>query len=126
MHFKVIRRNLIQFDEKAVNRICGPNGAVSGVCLKPKNSTDHDGKIGVGYEAYMPSVDQLAIGRSVELSPQYIVERGEYKDTVTAIGGQVTRIRVKFDRLGRFVWHCHFLSHEDHEMMRAFQVVPVV
>lgn len=118
-----MRRNLIQFDENSVNRICSEQGAVSGVCLKAKNITDHDGKVGVGYQAYMPPIEALAIGRSVETTPDYIVERGQYKDTVTAIGGQVTRIRATFDRRGRFVWHCHFLSHEDHEMMRVFQVV---
>ena len=44
-------------------------------------------------------------------------ERGP-KDTVLALPGEVTRIRARFDRPGNFVWHCHTLSHEDHEMMR--------
>ncbi len=44
-------------------------------------------------------------------------ERGP-KDTVLAYPGEVTRIRARFDRPGRYVWHCHTLSHEDHEMMR--------
>jgi spore coat protein A len=49
-------------------------------------------------------------------------ERG-LKDTAVMLPGQVTRIKAKFDRLGRYVWHCHILSHEDHEMMRPFEVV---
>ena len=28
-----------------------------------------------------------------------------------------------FDIPGEFVWHCHLLDHEDHEMMRPFKVV---
>ncbi len=48
-------------------------------------------------------------------------ERGP-KDTVQMYPGQVTRIKMKFDRPGRYVWHCHILSHEDHEMMRPFYV----
>jgi FtsP/CotA-like multicopper oxidase with cupredoxin domain len=32
--------------------------------------------------------------------------------------GEVTRVRARFDRAGTYVWHCHNLSHEDHEMMR--------
>jgi spore coat protein A len=48
-------------------------------------------------------------------------ERGP-KDTVRVPPGTRTRIVARFDRPGRFVWHCHILSHEDHEMMRPFVV----
>jgi FtsP/CotA-like multicopper oxidase with cupredoxin domain len=44
------------------------------------------------------------------------------KDTVIAYPGQVTRLRATFDVKGLFVWHCHIVSHEDHEMMRPFRV----
>ena len=44
------------------------------------------------------------------------------KDTVLAYPGQVTRIVATFTRPGEYVWHCHILSHEDHEMMRRFVV----
>jgi len=45
-----------------------------------------------------------------------------YKDTVISYPGQVTRIKAKFDLPGLYVWHCHIVSHEDNEMMRAFFV----
>jgi spore coat protein A, manganese oxidase len=45
------------------------------------------------------------------------------KDTVQVTPHQVTRIIAKFDRPGDYVWHCHILQHEDHDMMRPFQVV---
>jgi spore coat protein A len=48
-------------------------------------------------------------------------ERGP-KDTVLVPPGTRTRIVARFDRPGRFVWHCHILSHEDHEMMRPYVV----
>ena len=38
--------------------------------------------------------------------------------------GEVTRIIAKFDSFtGKYPYHCHILEHEDHEMMRQFQVV---
>jgi hypothetical protein len=37
--------------------------------------------------------------------------------------GEITRVIAKFDRVGQYVWHCHILSHEDHEMMRRYEVL---
>lgn len=48
-----------------------------------------------------------------------------WKDTVRMNPGEVTRIVARFDIAGRYVWHCHILSHEDHEMMRPFHVGPM-
>jgi spore coat protein A, manganese oxidase len=49
-------------------------------------------------------------------------ERG-LKDTVRANPGEVTRIIARFGPFsGEYVWHCHILEHEDHEMMRPFIV----
>jgi spore coat protein A len=36
--------------------------------------------------------------------------------------GQLVRIKADFNKTGRYVWHCHILSHEDHEMMRVIHV----
>lgn len=44
------------------------------------------------------------------------------KDTALMYPGQVTRLVATFNRPGEYVWHCHILSHEDHEMMRRFVV----
>jgi spore coat protein A len=47
-----------------------------------------------------------------------------WKDTVQAHPGMVTRIIIKFEGyVGRYVWHCHILEHEDNEMMRPYEVV---
>ena len=46
-----------------------------------------------------------------------------WKDTWVIYPGQVMRIRAKFDLPGNYVWHCHILSHEDHDMMRPLEVV---
>lgn len=52
-------------------------------------------------------------------------ERG-WKDTVRANPGQITRVIARFeDFSGDYVWHCHILEHEDHEMMRPYEVVNI-
>ncbi len=48
-----------------------------------------------------------------------------FKDTVIAYPGQVTRVRLKFETPGQFVWHCHIVEHEDNEMMRPYRIGPV-
>jgi FtsP/CotA-like multicopper oxidase with cupredoxin domain len=48
-----------------------------------------------------------------------------FKDTVIAYPGQVTRVRLRFDRGGQFVWHCHIVEHEDNEMMRPYRIGPI-
>jgi len=50
-----------------------------------------------------------------------------WKDTVRADPGMVTRIIVPFEGyVGRYVWHCHILEHEDNEMMRPYEVLPAL
>lgn len=48
-------------------------------------------------------------------------EKG-WKDTWVMNPGEVTRVIATFDKEGLYVWHCHILSHEDHEMMRPYFV----
>jgi FtsP/CotA-like multicopper oxidase with cupredoxin domain len=59
-------------------------------------------------------------GAEVNKPAEYI--ENTPKDMVTALPGQITRIKATFDKPGRYVWHCHILSHEDHEMMRVLHV----
>jgi FtsP/CotA-like multicopper oxidase with cupredoxin domain len=40
---------------------------------------------------------------------------------VQAQPGTVTRVTATFDKASTWVWHCHILSHEGHEMMRRFR-----
>jgi FtsP/CotA-like multicopper oxidase with cupredoxin domain len=47
-----------------------------------------------------------------------------FKDTVIAYPEQVTRVRLRFDNAGQFVWHCHIVEHEDNEMMRPYRIGP--
>ena len=48
-------------------------------------------------------------------------ERG-YKDTVFVADGEEVVVRVRFNHLGVFMYHCHILEHEDSGMMGQFRV----
>jgi FtsP/CotA-like multicopper oxidase with cupredoxin domain len=48
-----------------------------------------------------------------------------YKDTVIAYPDEVTRVKMRFDKAGFYVWHCHIVEHEDNEMMRPLHVGPI-
>jgi bilirubin oxidase len=45
------------------------------------------------------------------------------KDSCDAPTGMITKVKAHFDRRGSYVWHCHFLDHEDNAMMRPMDVV---
>jgi spore coat protein A len=49
-----------------------------------------------------------------------------WKDTATVNPGDVLTILARFEGYtGRYVFHCHMLEHEDNDMMRPYEVVPV-
>jgi spore coat protein A len=54
-------------------------------------------------------------------APAPLSEQG-WKDTVVCPPGYVTRVVAQFNRPGKFVYHCHILGHEEHDMMRWFEV----
>jgi spore coat protein A len=65
-------------------------------------------------------VSRQTIGSSAVQGP-HPWESGP-KDSCDAPTGTVTRVRAHFDRKGSYVWHCHFLDHEDNAMMRPLQI----
>ena len=84
--------------------------------ILPKDVVQHDGSIGMGF-----TMQNIRLrGPAKPPAPQ---EAG-WKDTAVMYPGEVTRIMARFDRPGRYVYHCHILSHEDHEMMRPYHVGP--
>jgi hypothetical protein len=67
-------------------------------------------------------LDRIDIATGVSL-PLSNTEQDSWKDTVMAMPGTRTRVIARFeDYVGKFAYHCHILEHEDHEMMRQFQV----
>lgn len=78
------------------------------------------------------NVDDLGLSVVPGSSSPYTVHADEtgWKDTVRVPPGSLdglrvgyAKVRAKFDLAGTYMWHCHILAHEEHEMMRPFQVV---
>ena len=105
VHFDVLGRNEITYDSDDGN----PGQQVM----------QHNGAFGVA-----PAITNVVVGAPVTLDPADGYVENAPKDMVTALPDQVTRIMATFDKPGRYVWHCHILSHEDHEMMRVLHVGP--
>ncbi|MEV5985266.1 multicopper oxidase [Streptomyces sp. NPDC052051] len=72
------------------------------------------------HEIQFQVVDRQPLSGGARRLPP-VWERG-YKDTVFAYPHEITRVKVRFGKAGRFMWHCHMLEHEDNEMMRPFLV----
>ena len=72
----------------------------------------HNGTQGVGFK--LENIVTLGNVRNPDPAEQ------TRRDMVMALPDEVTRIKMTFDKPGRYVWHCHILSHEDHEMMRPY------
>jgi spore coat protein A len=89
---------------------------ILGFSSTPKDMLQHSGEYGQGSSVDLSSVILSGVK---ETPPDN--EKG-WKDTFIVPPGYVGRVVAKFDRPGRYVWHCHILSHEDHEMMRPYHV----
>lgn len=81
------------------------------------NNVDHR-------DAFDPSVNIL---NSIDPQTEEAVEENVKgpKDTVRVNPGEMVGIAIKFSPYpGRYMYHCHILEHEDHDMMRPFVIVP--
>jgi FtsP/CotA-like multicopper oxidase with cupredoxin domain len=104
VHFEIVGRQAITFEADEEH---------------PLPVLQHNGEYGA-----VAAISNIVVGGPIHLEPAAGYVENAPKDVVTALPEQVTRIRARFDRSGRYVWHCHILSHEDHEMMRVLRVGP--
>jgi FtsP/CotA-like multicopper oxidase with cupredoxin domain len=126
VHFEVLGRQQIEWDSNADEDGFIPDGSSpigDGTYLVTQPTVQHNSvagdpaTYGKGFRIVRPTT-----GDPVTKPAEYV--ENAPKDMVTALPGQVTRIKATFDKPGRYVWHCHILSHEDHEMMRVLYVGP--
>ncbi len=125
VNFEILGRDEIVWDSATDegDRVLDPDGVTAptpngdGTYLVEQAVVQHNGLIGHGFR-----LASHTIGSSVPRPAEYV--ENAPKDMVTALPGQITRIKATFDKPGRYVWHCHILSHEDHEMMRVLHVGP--
>jgi FtsP/CotA-like multicopper oxidase with cupredoxin domain len=106
VNFQILGRDEITFDADEDN---------------PQEVLQHNGKLGT-----VAAISNISIGGSVNLTAEDGYFESAPKDIVTVLPEQRARIKVHFNKTGRYVWHCHILSHEDHEMMRVLNVEPNV
>ena len=126
VHFEILGRDQIAWDSNADEDGFIPAGSMpanDGTYLVTQPTVQHNSvagdpaTYGTGFRIVNPTK-----GAAVPKPAEYV--ENAPKDMVTALPGQVTRIKATFDKPGRYVWHCHILSHEDHEMMRVMHVGP--
>jgi len=123
VHFEILGRQEILWDSHTTedDRVIPNDGyatpAGDGTYLVNQPVVQHNGLLGNGFR-----IVNQTYGAAVPQPAEYV--ENAPKDMVTALPGQITRIKASFDKPGRYVWHCHILSHEDHEMMRVMHVGP--
>jgi FtsP/CotA-like multicopper oxidase with cupredoxin domain len=125
VNFEILGRQEIMWDSATNDddRVLDPTGMTTpmpngdGTYLVTQPVVQHNGLLGNGFR-----IVDLTYGPLVPQPAEYV--ENAPKDMVTALPSQITRIKATFDKPGRYVWHCHILSHEDHEMMRVLHVGP--
>jgi spore coat protein A, manganese oxidase len=126
VHFKILERYNITWDSNAnAGGLIDPQMTANGdgTFLVQQNMVEHDSQpgdpssLGAGFRLMNPTRGTVPV---TERAGHHFV--GGRRDMVVALPGQVTTIMAKFDKSGRYVWHCHILSHEDHNMMHVVDV----
>jgi FtsP/CotA-like multicopper oxidase with cupredoxin domain len=114
VNFTILDRESFEYEIDEDDQIVPQHNGTDGTAPKINNIHNFSAA-GVGSEYYEDAPKDMVISLPGDPEP----ESGNPT-------GQMVRIRAHFDKPGRYVWHCHILSHEDHEMMRVLEVVEPV
>ena len=73
---------------------------------------------------HIHDVDWHVVARTGTAPDLYDVDEAGAKESFRVRANEVVVVESVFtDHVGRFVWHCHMLEHEDYSMMTQFEVV---
>jgi FtsP/CotA-like multicopper oxidase with cupredoxin domain len=129
VNFQVVSRHAIVWDsrtnddDRVLDVDPDSDPSPDGTYLVEQPVVQHNGLLGTGFRVINLTYDSNApVDPNDGASGPYV--ENAPKDMVSALPSQVTVIKTTFDKPGRYVWHCHILSHEDHEMMRVLHVGP--
>ena len=123
---EVVARRTFEFDK--VNEVWTVNGKIFDVnnpVVRPKRGTAEiwtlKGKGSWHHPVHIHLEEGRILTRNGVAPPMH--ERGR-KDVYVLEPGEEVRVFIRFrDFLGKYMMHCHNLTHEDHEMMIRFDVV---
>jgi len=78
-------------------------------------------KSGANHVVHIHGIDQQLVSRNGVAPARYELMKESWQLGI----GETVVVKLKFtDNLGRFVFHCHILEHEDSAMMAQLEVVP--
>ena len=113
-YLPILRQNILEINGNPIDRSPTATEAVGDQILgETANSIANGTAISVTTE----TLDNSHINDNLDANEQCL------KDTVRVNPGEMLDIIARFEEHhGRFVYHCHLLEHEDHDMMRQFIV----
>jgi len=113
VQFEVLEKGTIAAtDYGAATALAMP--AVSGAGLQPDVDEAGFPVTAGSNNAYTARADEAGWKETVRVPPA----------SLDGLRVGYVRVRAKFDIAGTYMWHCHILAHEEHEMMRPFKVGP--
>jgi FtsP/CotA-like multicopper oxidase with cupredoxin domain len=124
---EVVKTRTFEFDKE--NEVWTVNGKIFDpevISASPKRGTSEiwvlKGKGSWHHPVHIHMTEGRILSRNGKAPPAH--ERGR-KDVYVLKPGEVVRVLMRFsDFTGKYMMHCHNLTHEDHAMMVRFDVVP--
>ena len=124
---EVVKTRRFEFDK--VNEVWTINGQIFDpevVAANPKRGTSEiwvlKGKGSWHHPVHIHMTEGRILSRNGATAPVH--ERGR-KDVYVLRPGEEVRVLLRFsDFTGKYMMHCHNLTHEDHAMMVRFDIVP--